>query len=243
MNFAATLPDGAANVPYTATLSTATGGTGIFTYTQTGLPNELTLTGNTISGTPIAGVYNFEVTATDSAGSFVVVPVTLNIIAAAPVACSGTNVVITATTNPGFIYINSGTTLLDHLSTNNLNPSNTVFQSGLASWNQAGLVIGYTGIVDATGCNLDSLTVKPGITISTTSLPNGTLATLYTTPLTITGGLAPYSTTVSGLPAGLSFDGTNITGTPEVSGDFPVTVTSIDALGFPSTLSLNITIN
>jgi hypothetical protein len=64
----------------------------------------------------------------------------------------------------------------------------------------------------------------------------------YTTPLTINGGLAPYSTTVSGLPAGLSFDGTNIIGIPTAFGTFPVTVMSIDALGFPAskTLTMNV---
>jgi hypothetical protein len=87
------------------------------------------------------------------------------------------------------------------------------------------------------------LTVKPGIAISTTTLPNGVLGNTYSAPLTVSGGVAPYSTTVSGLPSGLSFDGTsNITGTPSAFGTFSITVSSIDALGFPATATLSLTI-
>jgi hypothetical protein len=171
--------------------------------------------------------------------------VTLNIIASAlPVACSGTNVGITAYAagNPGFIVVNNGLNPLDHLSTDTLNSSNTIFQGGLVDWYQAGLIINYTGVVGASGCVLDSLTVKPGIAISTSVLPNATFGIAYTAPLTITGGLSPYSTTVSGLPAGLSFDGTNIIGTPTAFGAFPITVTSIDALSFPASTTLTMTV-
>ncbi|MEQ1635448.1 MAG: putative Ig domain-containing protein [Methylococcales bacterium] len=244
ISFAPTLPDGVFNTPYSATLPAATGGSGGFTYTQTGLPNELTLIGDTISGTPTqTGTYSINITATDSVGFSVVVPVTFKVInPALPVACSGTNAGITAF-SAGNIVVNGGISLLDNLSTGNLSASNTSFQDGLVDWNKAGLIIDYNGFVDAKGCTLNSLTVKPAITISTTSLLPGTTGTAYLAPLTVSGGLTPYNTTVSGLPSGLSFDGINIIGTPLVSGVFQVTVSSIDALTFTTTTSLSLTVN
>ncbi|HEY7277491.1 MAG TPA: protein kinase [Trebonia sp.] len=60
----ASLPNGALRSPYSATL-TATGGTGTVTWTASGLPGGLTLSGATISGTPTAaGTFSVTVTAT-----------------------------------------------------------------------------------------------------------------------------------------------------------------------------------
>jgi hypothetical protein len=240
------LPDGTTNVPYSATIGDATGGVGSFTYSQTGLPNGLSLAGNTISGTPTsAGSYTVNLTATDSVNGSTTVPVTFNIVDAAPVACSGTNAVITAyvARNPGFIVINGGINLLDHLWTSNLNAGNTSFQGGLVNWFQTGLIVDYTGVSDPSGCILSSLTVKPKLAVSTTTLPNAMLESSYSAPLTVTGGIAPYNNTIAGLPNGLSFDGSNIVGTPLASGQFPLVVTSVDATGITATANLTLTVD
>jgi hypothetical protein len=71
----------------------------------------------------------------------------------------------------------------------------------------------------------------PPLTIDTASLPSGTTGTAYSAPISVSWGVAPYNVTVSGLPAGLSFDGTNIAGTPTVAGQFPITVNAADAVG------------
>jgi hypothetical protein len=60
------------------------------------------------------------------------------------------------------------------------------------------------------------------------------VGTAYTAAVNVTGGVAPYTTTVSGLPVGLSFDGSNIVGTPTVAGTFTVSVSTTDSLGVPA---------
>mgnify|MGYP003353738658 CR=1 FL=1 len=88
------------------------------------------------------------------------------------VVCSGTNAVETAynARNPGFIVVNGGLNLLDHLWTSNLNSSNTTFLGGLVNWYQTGLILNYTGTTDPAGCILDHLTVAPAVT-STLGVP------------------------------------------------------------------------
>lgn len=237
LNFAPVNPvDATTNSAYTASLDVATGGYGAITYTASGLPTGISLSGNTLSGTPtVAGVYPITLTAIDSVGSSTTASITLNVINPVSTAtvCTGTDAVITAyvARNPGFIVVNGGLNLLDHLWINNLNASNTTFNGGLVNWYSTGAIVSWTGTVDPAGCILDHLTVSPRVTVSTTSLANAVAGTAYTTPITVAWGVAPYSTSVIGLPAGLSFDGANITGTPTVAGTFNVSVSTTDALG------------
>ena len=62
-----------------------------------------------------------------------------------------------------------------------------------------------------------TLTVLPPVTITTTSLPGGTVGTAYSATLATTNGVAPYTWALASgsLPAGVSLasNGT-ITGTP-----------------------------
>ncbi len=65
------LPNGTEGLSYSQTLSPATGGSGVYTYSVTAgtLPAGITLNGNTLSGTPTAaGTYNFSITAADVTG-------------------------------------------------------------------------------------------------------------------------------------------------------------------------------
>jgi len=161
---------------------------------------------------------------------------------------SGTNAMITAyvARNPGFIVINGGQNLLDHLWTSNLNPNNTTSLDGLVNWFQTGLLVDYTGIVTPQGVILTQLTVKrapAAPVVSGASLPDGTVGVAYSAPIAILAGLAPFTSTVSGLPAGLSFDGINVTGTPTASGAAPLTITVTDALGRTASASPALTIN
>jgi eukaryotic-like serine/threonine-protein kinase len=67
----AALPAGTAGVAYSATLA-ASGGTGTFTWSASGLPAGLTLSGATISGTPTAsGSFTVSVTATSGTAATV----------------------------------------------------------------------------------------------------------------------------------------------------------------------------
>ena len=94
-----------------------------------------------------------------------------------------------------------------------------------------------------------NLTIVPLLTITTASLPPGTINHAYSTTVAATGGATPYAWTATGLPTGVSINSSTgtISGTPTVSGSFPCTVTVTDS-GGPSntqtaTANCNVTIN
>ena len=93
------------------------------------------------------------------------------------------------------------------------------------------------------------LNAAVSISITPTSLPDGTTNVAYSQTLTATHGTAPYtwSITAGSLPAGLTLDGATgiISGTPTVAGTSPFTVTVTDSATSPHTasLALSITIN
>ncbi len=69
------------------------------------------------------------------------------------------------------------------------------------------------------------------LTITTTSLPGGTVNTAYpTTTLQAAGGTTPYTWSATGLPPGLTLNSAGVlSGTPTASGSFIVTVTVADS--------------
>jgi len=92
---------------------------------------------------------------------------------------------------------------------------------------------------DANGCSGSqsyTLTVTgcPSITLSPTTLPDGTVGSSYSQTITASGGTAPYTFTVTSgsLPAGLSLatDGT-LSGSPTAGGTSNFTVTATDGSG------------
>jgi putative Ig domain-containing protein len=91
--------------------------------------------------------------------------------------------------------------------------------------------------------------VPPMLTISTSSLPNGQQGTAYSQTLVATGGVTPYSwsITVGTLPAGLAINASTgvISGTPTGTGtsNFTVQVTDSASPAQSRTAALGITIN
>src|SRR5205085_1224280 len=91
-----------------------------------------------------------------------------------------------------------------------------------------------------------SLTISPpGLNLTTSSLPAGTVGTAYSQPLNATGGTPPYSwSIVSGsLPAGLNISGGTISGTPTAAGTDRFTVKVADTASQSTTGALSLTIN
>jgi len=97
---------------------------------------------------------------------------------------------------------------------------------------------------DALGDNAPTkaytLTINAAPTVSTTSLPNGTVAFPYAgVTMATTGGTTPFANwTATGLPAGLTIDATSgtISGTPTTAGTFSsVVVSATDAAGATAT--------
>jgi len=94
-----------------------------------------------------------------------------------------------------------------------------------------------------------SITINGALTITTTTLPNGTDGSSYSATVTASGGLPPYSWSVSAgsLPNGLNLNSNTgqITGTPTVTGTFNFTVEVADSETptANATANLSITIN
>jgi hypothetical protein len=86
---------------------------------------------------------------------------------------------------------------------------------------QSPFVFWLLGFITAflTGCGGGSTPTATSPSISTTTVPNGTTGTAYTTSITATGGTAPYTWSVSSgtLPAGLAL-GTSTTNSVTISG-------------------------
>ena len=90
-----------------------------------------------------------------------------------------------------------------------------------------------------------SLTVAPALSISTNSLPGGTIGSAYSQSLGATGGTPPYAwSLLSGaLPGGLTLStGGTIAGTASAAGSFSFTVQVADSLAVTATKKLAITV-
>ena len=108
----------------------------------------------------------------------------------------------------------------------------------------------FTNTTNGTGdaTRLVSLTVNAAEapTISTDSLPAGTVDTAYNQTLAATGGTTPYSWSVSAgtLPVGLSLSAMGILdGTPTAAGTSSLTIRVAGANGASSTKDFSVTIN
>ena len=84
---------------------------------------------------------------------------------------------------------------------------------------------------------------KQSLTIAG-SAGNGQVGVPYSATFTASGGKAPYSFSASGLPAGLTFSGSSIGGTPAAGsqGTYTVTVTVTDAAGATASATSSVTI-
>jgi hypothetical protein len=87
-----------------------------------------------------------------------------------------------------------------------------------------------------------SITIDPALTITTSSLPAGTVGSTYSAILVASGGTPPYrwAVTSGSLPAGLTLSGATIAGTPTAAGtsNFTVRVTDSGQQAKQAALSL-----
>ncbi|MBI3279116.1 MAG: putative Ig domain-containing protein, partial [Acidobacteria bacterium] len=90
------------------------------------------------------------------------------------------------------------------------------------------------------------IVINPPPTITTTSLPAGTVGVAYSQSLAAAGGTPPYAwvVTASSLPQGLALStGGAITGTPNTAGTASFTVQVTDSTSLSATQALQIVIN
>ncbi len=262
-----TLPGGTVGTPYNATL-TATGGVLPYTWSVSSgsLPAGLTLTGNadntaTISGTPtLLGTSTFTVQVADAE-----TPPATGTSGSLSIYIEGL-VTITNTSLPdGNVAIFYDTQLM---ATGGVTPYNWTITSGtlppgLSLTAATGVISGTpttTGsypitvqVTDseqtpamATGMFTITINPTPPLQITTSSLPAGTQGVYYSNPVAATGGVPPYSWSLTSgpLPTGLTLSGTGvIAGTPTgSSGDFPITVQVTDTLTNTASAPLSLTI-
>ena len=103
-----------------------------------------------------------------------------------------------------------------------------------------GEVVDYAGTVDSVlMCHASSMTVKPApapIIIGPAAMPNATVGVPYAAAITATGGVAPTTVvSVTGLPAGLTWNGAQVTGIASTVAGNTLTVTAMDARGYSQT--------
>lgn len=80
------------------------------------------------------------------------------------------------------------------------------------------------------------------LTVQTSTLPAGAEGAAYEVALAARGGTAPYTWSATGLPAGLSVEGNQITGTPTEAGDFTVDLSVEDAQDLLAVRRLTLTV-
>ncbi|MFN0110618.1 MAG: putative Ig domain-containing protein [Blastocatellia bacterium] len=86
--------------------------------------------------------------------------------------------------------------------------------------------------------NCQNITVNPGM------IASGTVGAFYNQSFTETGGFGATNFDLTGnLPAGLSFSGTTLSGTPTEAGNFPIMITATDSNGCTGSRSYTLTIN
>jgi hypothetical protein len=94
---------------------------------------------------------------------------------------------------------------------------------------------------------MQGTTTPVSLSITTTSLPVGTVGNAYAAQLTADGGTPPYTWAAPGLPMGLTLNASTgqISGTPTAAttGNLPVTVTDSASPSAMATASLPLTIN
>ncbi|MBI4811174.1 MAG: putative Ig domain-containing protein, partial [Ignavibacteriales bacterium] len=241
----ATLPNGTVGVAYSQTI-TASGGTSPYSFAVVAgaLPDGLVLSSTgALFGTPTsAGSFNFTIRATDAQGcqgdqsygvSISCPTISLNpssLLNGIVGVLYGQVIVASGGTAPYSYGVTSGA-LPNGLT---LLPSGTLSGTpttvGLSSF-----IITATDAQGCTGSQNYSITINcPTITLSSISLPNGSVGKSYSQTITATGGTSPYSFAITSgsLPDGLTLSSTGVlSGIPTTVGSFGFTITATDNQG------------
>ena len=249
-----TLPNGSVGTVYPTQTLQAGGGQPPYRWTiPTGkLPPGLTLDGvfGRISGTPTAnGAYPFTLTVTDNQANTATASLSITVGAGVTITISpatltagtvGTAYSQTLTATGGtapYTY----SVVAQSTGVGTLPPGLTLNASTGAvtgTPTTAGTYVFTVQAIDstqATGQQAVSLTIAAAapLTITTATLANGTIGTAYSATLAATGGVSPYtwSITTGTLPAGLSLSATSgaITGTPTAAATASFTVQVADS--------------
>jgi hypothetical protein len=246
-------------VSFSQTL-TATGGTTPYSWAPASglLPPGLTLTNNTISGTPTkAGQYSVVFNVTDATGltaaGLYTFSITQQLAVPIPSLPSGTAGVSYAAVVSAY----GGTSPYSwNISSGSLPAGLTMSQAGVISGTPTATgSFPFTAVVtDALGqmatreYTIQIQAAPAGLTIppASVALPPGFVGTAYTASLTVTGGTAPYTWALAkgaSLPSGCSLNGPAIIGTPTAPGTYTFALTVHDAAGLTTGAAYVLTVN
>ncbi|NBF09677.1 putative Ig domain-containing protein [Pseudomonas sp. Fl4BN1] len=242
---------------YSATIS-ASGGTAPYSYAVSAgaLPTGLTLspTGS-LSGTPTAiGSFAFTLRATDANNFTGTQAYNLTISGVPPIASAvSTTVAANSGANPITLNLSGGAATSVAVASAASHGSATASGTSISYTPTAGFsgsdsfTYTATNISGTSGPATVSITVSaPSLAVTPASLGAGTAGSAYSATLSVSGGTAPYSYSISSgsLPAGLSLNTTSglISGTPTTSGTSNLTITATDTNGATGTKAYSITI-
>lgn len=243
----ATLPNGTVGVPYSATIGVS-GGTSPYSCTITSgtLPAGLSLgSGCAVTGTPTtAGTATVTVKVTDSSNPTLTTsgPETITI-APAPLSLTTTKLPNGTVGVPysATIGVSGGTSPYSCTITSGTLPAGLSLGSGCAvsgTPTAAGTSTVTVKVTDSsnpaqTTSGPETITIAPApLTLTLSTLPNGTVGVPYSATIGVSGGTAPYNCTITTgtLPGGLTL-GANclVSGTPTTAGTSTVTVKVTDS--------------
>jgi hypothetical protein len=240
-------PSGITNVPYSATL-TITGGTKPIQWSVASgtLPAGLTFNATTgvISGTPTAaGSSTFTIQATDSSD----VPDTISAQETIQITTGGAALAISGNPPAGTAGTPYSSTLqaVGGSSPYTWAVTSGALPSGLNLGSTTGVIAGTptaagtfpftvqvqdsTGETAAASFNIIIGSGSSSVMLILTSPPSGTVGTPYSGTVGVSGGAAPYTCSISGLPTGFTANNCVITGTPTTAGTTTLTVTATDS--------------
>lgn len=239
-----TLPSSTIDTPYSVTLS-ASGGTGPYTWSRTSgsLPPGLTLSeSGTISGTQSSspGTHTFTLQVTDAQSETVSRSFTMDTLAPLNVETSTLSPVSRNTSYSMMLSASGGVGPYTWTRTSGSLPrgltltTNGALTGRPSSIGTSSFTVRVRDAAGRTASRSYSVTVRNPVAIGTSRLPAMTLDSTYTAALTATGGMAPYTWSISSgeLPGGLDLSSTgNLSGTPTTTGSFTFTVQIVDFEG------------